>query len=99
LVEDLLCAIPNIAIIQDRRQEEIEEHNDCEGIASDVERSSQWCTSIVDLSPVKADGKQAKAGVHLVVIMVSYYHLRLCRVSMYLPRKWRSLSGCEVQAK
>ena len=69
--QDLLCAVPNIAIVQDWCQEEVEEHDNCKGIASDVERGGQWCTSIVDLSPVETDGEQAQTGVHLEVIPVS----------------------------
>ena len=66
--QDLLCAVPNIAIVQDWSQEEIEEQNSCEGITCDVKRGSQWCTGIVDLCPVETDGEQAEAGVHLEVI-------------------------------
>lgn len=64
-IVDLLCAVPNIAIVQYWRQEEIEEHYHCKGIACDVERGGQWCTSIVDLGPIETDGEQAEARVHL----------------------------------
>ena len=56
-MQDLLCAVPNIAIVQDRRQEEVEENDYCKRIASDVKGGGQWCTSIVDLSPIETDGE------------------------------------------
>ena len=62
---DLLCAVPNIAIVQDWRQEKVEKYNNCKGIASDVEWCGQWCASIVDLCPIETDGEQTEAGVHL----------------------------------
>lgn len=70
-MDGLLCAVPNVAVVQDWRQKEVEKHDNCEGIACDVEGSGQWCTSIVDLSPVETDGEQAQTGVHLEVIPVS----------------------------
>lgn len=64
-VADLLGAVPYICIVQDRGQEEIEQHDHCKCIASDIERCHQRVSSIIDLGPVKADRQQAQTGVHL----------------------------------
>ena len=61
----LLCAVPYVGIVQDRRQEKVEEHHHSECVARNIERSHEWVTRIVDLSPVNADRNQTKSGIHL----------------------------------
>jgi hypothetical protein len=52
----LLSTIPNVRIVQNRRQEEEENYHHCERIATDVERRYKGRTSVVDLCPIEADG-------------------------------------------
>lgn len=53
---NLLCTIPNIRIVQNRGQEEVEQHDNRECIAGDVKRGCKGIAGIVDLCPIDAYG-------------------------------------------
>lgn len=56
--------LPHVGIVQDGREEEVEDDDDREGVARHPERRRQGRARVRDLRPVDADGQQAQARVH-----------------------------------
>lgn len=56
VIENSLGAIPDIGIVQNWGQEEVEQNHHGESIACDVEGSSERVSGVIDLRPVETDG-------------------------------------------
>lgn len=62
----LLGTVPNIGIVQNGREEEIEDHDDRKCVAGNVEWGHERVSSVVDLCPVDTNRQHPKARIHLI---------------------------------